>query len=346
MTWEDGMKNFFSTFFASSRMGPLGYILDNPYSPLHIERTIPSRNWRDAFEDLLAIDLTGKMINTEDRAAEDVVAARHRYDDASQTIEALNYAMQNNQELEKRAFETRRIAVNEGDNVAVAEIDNSVLPGLRSSRENHILQGIKLKEDYEKNKAATATCLKPRGQWITSLINSGALPGWRWTTRNSVDGQVVDIGRRDAPPELDAGITVSELELAGRFEEGQPHGFGSPQPLPKEILQMLANWSPPALETAIKAPILRKFWPSPSSVLFQAVETEPVQSPNGSAGVKVIIQNHLLNGEVATQEIVRQPGKVLEEIESARRSMRYVREFSMSGAKADSSGQSDLILDS
>ncbi|KAL8765069.1 MAG: hypothetical protein Q9209_007730 [Squamulea sp. 1 TL-2023] len=344
MTWEDGMKNFFSTYFASSRMGPLGYILNNPYSPLYVERALPSHNWRDAFEDLLAIDLTGKMINTEDRAAEDVVAARNRYDDASQAIQLLNYTIQKNEELKKFALESRNVAVDNRDDGAVARIDNAILPELKALRENHISEGIKCKEEYDKDMAATATSLKTRGQWITSLINSGALPGWRWTVRNSVDGPTVYIRRKHAPPELDAAVAMSELELNEHFEKGQPYNFDSPQPLPEEKLQMLVKNPPPAPDPAIGGSLLRKFWPSPSSILCQDVETEPVQLANGSPGVKVIIQNRLLNGKVATKEIVRQPGKVLEEIESARRSMRYVRDFTRSGGNPDSVGQSDLVL--
>lgn len=40
-------------------MGPLGYILHSQYSPFRLETEYPSRNWRDAFEDLLALDLGG-----------------------------------------------------------------------------------------------------------------------------------------------------------------------------------------------------------------------------------------------------------------------------------------------
>lgn len=69
MTWQDGVKHFFSNFLASPRMGPIGYILNSPYSPLRLERQIPYKDWRDPFEDLLAIDAGRGMISKEDRKA-------------------------------------------------------------------------------------------------------------------------------------------------------------------------------------------------------------------------------------------------------------------------------------
>lgn len=32
-------------------MWPLGYILSSPYSPFYLEKQMPDREWRDAFED-------------------------------------------------------------------------------------------------------------------------------------------------------------------------------------------------------------------------------------------------------------------------------------------------------
>ena len=34
MTWYDGANHFFSTLLATPSMGPIGYILESPYSPL------------------------------------------------------------------------------------------------------------------------------------------------------------------------------------------------------------------------------------------------------------------------------------------------------------------------
>lgn len=38
VTWDDGIKYFLSRYLATSRMWPIGYVMDSPYSPLHLER--------------------------------------------------------------------------------------------------------------------------------------------------------------------------------------------------------------------------------------------------------------------------------------------------------------------
>ncbi|KAL8725829.1 MAG: hypothetical protein Q9166_007116 [cf. Caloplaca sp. 2 TL-2023] len=343
MTWDDGEKYFFSTLFATPRMGPVGYILDSPYSPLRVERDIPSRNWRDAFEDLLAIDLNGKMIDTKDRKAEDASASKHRYDVATSTIQMVNHLVQKSLEGEKKWLDLRKRASKNRDTASVAQIDEQVLPNIRSNREEVIAEGSKAKANFEQFETATASSLKTRGQWIASLITSGALPGWQWATRNSVAGPIMNFRRRDASPELDAGIQLSELELAQVFENGQPHAFGSPEALPQEPIQALANGSVTAREPPGGDNMARTFWPSPSSILLQRAET--VKLSDTSSDLKVIIHNHLLNGKVVTKEFVRQPGKVLEEVENARLSMDHLRTFVMESWKFNSANQSDITTD-
>lgn len=71
-------------------MWPIGYAVLSPYSPLSIERQLPDRNWRDAFEDLLALDSGGQMINLAERKKESVVAEKLWRDHIYQRIERIN----------------------------------------------------------------------------------------------------------------------------------------------------------------------------------------------------------------------------------------------------------------
>ena len=71
-------------------MWPIGYTVLSPYSPLSIERQLPNRNWRDAFEDLLALDSGGQMIEEAERKKESVVAERLWRDQISQHVETIN----------------------------------------------------------------------------------------------------------------------------------------------------------------------------------------------------------------------------------------------------------------
>ena len=107
MTWGDGMKYFFSSFYATPRMWPIGYILDSHYSPLRLERRLPNRNWRDAFEDLLAVEAGRDIISDEGRKAGDDYASRNRYELASRFIAEANLAAQKGPEMLRQTLEAR-----------------------------------------------------------------------------------------------------------------------------------------------------------------------------------------------------------------------------------------------
>ena len=49
-------------------MWPFDYIQDGPYSPLQVEDEIPKGNWRDAFQDLLAIKNDHDLISERKQA--------------------------------------------------------------------------------------------------------------------------------------------------------------------------------------------------------------------------------------------------------------------------------------
>ncbi|KAI4223671.1 MAG: hypothetical protein L6R40_008492 [Gallowayella cf. fulva] len=302
--------------------------MGSPYSPLRVERDIPSRNWRDAFEDLLAIDLGGQMIGHEHRKAEDETAAKIRYDTASEAITLTNEGVQDLLKRENKWLSWRNKCEANGDRDLVMKID-AALQDLRSSREGLASEGADAKTEYEKNATASASSLKPRGQWIASLITSGALPGWESSMSNSLDGPVMFFSRHDAPPELQAGIATSELEMHEVFEDKQPHRIDSPQQIPSDRIRALAH--PSRFQARVHASsYLQKIWPSPLSVLYQTARTEPANKAHGaSGGFKVVVQNYLINGKVDTKEFVQQPGKLLEEVEKVRSSMAHLRLLEM-----------------
>ncbi|KAI4158466.1 MAG: hypothetical protein LQ342_007422 [Letrouitia transgressa] len=51
-----------SDWLTKPKFWPVGYILDSSYSPLALEEQFPEHKWRDAFEDLLAIESSGKPV--------------------------------------------------------------------------------------------------------------------------------------------------------------------------------------------------------------------------------------------------------------------------------------------
>lgn len=322
MTWGDGVKYFFSTYYATPRMWPIGYILDSHYSPLRLERHYPNRNWRDAFEDLLAVEAGRDMISNESRNAEDEYASRNRYELASRVIAEANLAAQENPKLLKEAMEVRQLAVKNGHHHHVKVLDEYFIPSIKSKSEGSASRALETKSAFEKNRTATASSLKPRGQWIASLINSGALPTWNWDTWQSIAGPMMNFTKQNPPPptELDAGISISEHELEQIFERGQPHAFGAPPPLPDEQVRALTNGSMTQLYGQSMNPDpLKAFLPSPSSIVFQSARSEPVQLPGGAVGTKVRFENTLANGKAVVKEFIQEPAKVLEEVENARK---------------------------
>ncbi|KAL8834632.1 MAG: hypothetical protein Q9176_007381 [Flavoplaca citrina] len=136
MTWDEGVKNFFSTYFATRRMWPIGYILGSPYSPLRAELEMPSKNWRDAFEDLLALENGRDMIREDIRKAEDDHGARRVFNFASFAIAKCNHDLNENQKLEAEYRATREEAVKHNDHRIPQSITDDLLPYVNPKRHN------------------------------------------------------------------------------------------------------------------------------------------------------------------------------------------------------------------
>ncbi|KAL8840955.1 MAG: hypothetical protein Q9176_003527 [Flavoplaca citrina] len=338
MTWTDGVKNFFSIINATPRMGPLGYILGSAYSPLAVEKEMPHRNWRDAFEDLLALDTGGNMIPDAHRKAEDDYAAKERYDYTSETISMCNTLLREWEKIDKR-FE--RICKFTSDTDRNPFLGDRIRAMRKQDTENIIAHAKKTQLDYEAVKDASASSQKSHGQWITSLISSGALPGWYWVEQTSVDGPHMGFSRTKAPPELEASITITEKELSEQFVHGQPQKIGSPQGLPPDRLQALRDGVIEAPKSRIGPK--RLFSPGVSSTLMQTGTTETFKRPDGSRGTKVTIKNQLVNGRMVEKEYIQQPAKVLEEIVNARKSMAYLMLSLVEGQQMDPLDEIDSV---
>ncbi|KAL9024585.1 MAG: hypothetical protein Q9196_006409 [Gyalolechia fulgens] len=342
MTWDDGVKHFFSTILSAPRMWPLGFILDSPYSPLRLEQDVPALNWRDAFEDLLALEAGRPMIPEENRKAEDLFAAGNRFKMASWGISAINYLMQDREKLQAMFQEAHRAALKHKDKRKAESISENQLGSLKSDQERHAAHAQHFKAEYEEQTNSTASSLKPRGQWIASLMNSGALPAWNWMVHNSIKGPVLTFHRNDAPPGLENdGITISELEILQHFEAGRPFSFESPIPLPIRETRAVIDGNAILPHIPVPNDPYEKFRPNKNSVMVQFARSEPVELPDGSIGSKTVITNRLANETIETKEFMQQPARLLEEVENARKSMEVVRE-NVRVISEDYSGESPL----
>ncbi|KAI4115979.1 MAG: hypothetical protein LQ338_007782, partial [Usnochroma carphineum] len=276
---------------------------------------------RDAFEDLLALEARGAMIRKESRMAEDRFAARNRFEYISGKISIFNSLLGDVQELEGMWQEAYQKALRDKDDQRIEVIGKKLIPSIRSDQQDRVASIQQDRAEYERNRHSTASSLKPYGQWIASLMDSGALPSWKWSVIISVDGPVMSFGKRDAPPELDAGITCSEFELEEQFQQGQPHDFGTPTLLTRMHVKPLIDKRDSITEKDAANDPFRKFRPSKSSILAQTTDTETIELPDGSVGSKVLLENYLADGTSVVKEFVQEPEKLLEEIENARKSM-------------------------
>lgn len=319
MSAEDGVKYLFNTFFAAPRMWPVGYILANPYSPLRLEREMPSQNWRDAFEDLLALESGGEMIKAENRKAEDQAAACERFRHTSWVISCTNRISIKKSKEQALLQEHYEIAARHEDTSAMDTIRNKLLPALKSDHEGFIDLAQRTKDEYEKERDLTASQGKPRGQWIASLMNSGALPTWTWGLSNSTDGPVMDFRTRNTAPESYGTVSLSEQELSEIFEEERPFSFSPTVPLPQAPIDALVNGT-----HRIESHPWEDFTPS-KAVVAQSADTEPTKLPDGSSGWKTNVCNTLADGTSVTKAFAEKPGELYEEIVNARASMDHLR---------------------
>ncbi|KAL8854163.1 MAG: hypothetical protein Q9221_001085 [Calogaya cf. arnoldii] len=326
MTWEDGAKNFFSTYFAAPRMWPIGYILGSPYSPFSVERDIESKNWRNAFEDLLALESGRGMIPEQDRKAEHEHAVRTLFESASYFITRCNRSLDDNKRREAETRLRLQQAEDHKEKHVVEAITDYLLPWIESDNQRHIANAQEEKASFELLRNLPASHLMMRGQWITSLITSGALPGWKSAICSTTVGQAMDYSKRNSPPDLDASFTISELELQQVFAEGHPYDFRDPPEFPTSaaVKDLLGGPDPPTYPEIPNDPF-EKFRPSNSSIIHQSTECDLIKMPDGSIGPKAKILNTLVDGRTEAKEFVHNPVGVLEETKGAEWSMMMMR---------------------
>lgn len=305
-------------------MWPVDYILNSIYSPLRLEQDVPNHQWRDAFEDLLALECNGEMVSPESRKKEAETAVKILYGKASHIIYRVNQNLRQLARLQTELQESRERALLNGDMTRVSRIGNETLPLVRSCMEGEIRKSRVVKEAVEAQKDFPASRLKQRGQWIASLISSGALPGW---TSHLESGptpgqQRMLIRERTDPsngPDDQNRIVCTENALEQIFGQGKISEradssveidlFGLRS---NEVLRITKSegegWSIYHSEVN----------PPRRHVTNQSTTSERVLLPDGSKVNKVVLTSHSVNGKKEKTVIIQDACKVLEEVEKAR----------------------------
>lgn len=328
VTLADRMGQVVKEWLLSPQLWPVGYVMGSPYSPFRVEKELPKRDWRDAFEDLLALESGGEMISHESRKHEKAVAANLSWERAKHCIETLNKLNSQAGPLFSRAQTALNAAKSTG------QLDPSITrwldDKLNESREMMqrrvaVAEAFKAKEATSREWSASRR--KDRGQWMASLITSGALRGWGSALEDSEHGPLITLYKEQTAPEDYDSIALTERELHEHFEGGKPFEAGVPGPPWYEV-----SSGPPAVSVDDHQVVEESSSPQPppeERIVVSRVPDRPYFSrqttaaecitlPNGKMATRVVMKNYLTNGGVEEKVILHEPGKVLQEVEKAR----------------------------
>lgn len=323
LSWKQSLRHHLSNYFLSPRMWPIGYILQSPYSPFWLEIEVPTHNWRDAFEDLLALESGGEMISLESRNKESEVAKHIRHNNISHNVSLVNDQLKHSARYMSLLKRWRDLAARE-DRTDTLESIAEAIPLQEESSKQTIAAAEGMIATLEQNmgKSFPASSYKMRGQWMASLVSSGALPGWQAKLFESSEGLQVGLFKTDGDQDDPDGQRMTELEIMKQFEEGIPMQLGNPiwstdaghYPEPKQISEVARD----------DVSITYVEYPTPPvapSVLSQATTVERSKSENGDLSTKVTLRNLLTDGTTEQKEVTNDSSKVLEEIHRVYASM-------------------------
>ena len=319
------IQQAFKDWLLSPSMWPVGYVIASPYSPFRVEQELPKREWRDAFEDLLALESGNSIISHESRKQEMEAAAKVRWERTNYLIEKINQLNSGIapalNEMQK-AIDEMRVSGNRANLTTIPLLEYH----LKGAKED-VLHRVALARSYkaweEDNRELSASRHKSRGQWTASLVASGALRGWHSVLQDSEVGDVITLGKLDGPE----NVRFSEEELAEHFDEGKPlHGATpndplyrvsrQPRAMPEKNPQILDEDSGPVVPP--DEPQLWSLVPERPCFWRQSTVAEQITLPIGKTVTKVVMRNWLTNGDVEEKVMIQEPGKVLQEVEKAR----------------------------
>ncbi len=300
-------------------MWPLGYILGSEYSPLNLEQQLPNFNWRDRFEDLLALESGNKMISAVSRQNEAETASRIRYESVHDDISHVNQELQRNQDYVVLLHKLRELSVRRRDPAYVSMIDEEALPFQKESSEIAIADGKALIGSLKALRNKPASSYKKRLPWITSLISSGAMRGWESAIYDSSDGWLADVYKADGSGD---GQMFSELDLAMIFKRGHRLDFRSPT---WSTYEGFYNNSYPQIDELCPdgdadpdyQHTLNTIDNVRPSIMSQLTTVQRKKSWNGSIETRVVLKNRFSDGTEEEKTIVNDASKVLEEVEKA-----------------------------
>ena len=263
------------------------------------------------------------MISAVSRQNEAVTASRVCNEGVHDEVSHVNQELQRNQDYVVLLLKLREIAVRRKDTGIIAMIDDEALPAQKQSAEMVIAMGKSLIRDLKDLQNKPASSYKRRVPWITSLISSGAMLGWKSVLYDSADGWHADVYRDNASGD---GHIFSELDLALSFKKGHRLDFRNPtwstydgyyNNYYPQIEQLCPDGDDPDAEHTYNT--IDNLRPS---VLSQTTTVQQRKSWNGSIETRVTLKNYFTDGQEEEKMIVNDASKVFEEVEKAHASIK------------------------
>lgn len=329
VSYHDRIQQAMKDWLLSPQMWPIGYIVGSPYSPFRVEQELPQRDWRNAFEDLLALESGGEMISEKSREEEKVVAASIGWERASDCIQKLNKLNTRDSQtftLAQAALNQAKSPGHQPEPPIVAGLERMIIDIRQITQQRVAVAEMFKAREASRGKFSTSRH-KDRGQWMASLITSGALKGWNSLLKDSEAGDLVVLSKETETPDDEAGFSGTEHELRAHFEDDRPLVPGTPGP-PLYVISPVSPDAPVddrSLDIEDSSPRMFAFVPEilsrvPERPYFygQQMTAERITLPNGRTATKVVMKNYLTNGDVEEKVMIQEPGKVLQEVEKAR----------------------------
>ncbi|KAL9131467.1 MAG: hypothetical protein Q9217_000615 [Psora testacea] len=316
-------------------MWPIGYLIASPYSPLQLESDVGGFNWRDRFEDLIALENGGEMISMESRRREAKVGHRLMFEGTRRLVDCLNADLRRNHRWLTIVNAWRQIARDDNMTQNIARADRDILPAINARNDEVLSHGkatIELAREIRDRKTAAASNSKSPGLWMSSLITSGALKGWMSIMANSNDGPYYKL--RKTTDDSDDGQCFTDLELMQKFKGGIPISVGSPNwstmdaPYPR-LPSMTGRADDGTFDGSLDLQTYKQL-SIKRSILRQLASAEEVKYRNGTKATKVFLVNHYTDGSMERKEIIQDPVKVLQEVNEAQAQMELYRDAMLS----------------
>ena len=354
LPWTDAAQQLVSTQLARPQYWPIGYIFNNSYSPFNLEHEMPKHHWRDAFEDLLAVESGRGLISLEDRRRETEATDQLRFERTSNIITRLNHLLRKDAADLALLEKTRDVAKTRNDELVVSFCDEKA-GTVNELMKMHIQLAEVTRDGFKAYNGITGSQSKGLGHWAASLITNGAMKGWWAAVSNSEGGELWHFEKhRHKEGEDIIGSTSTEGELHGLFVNKIPLSTEGPGPALDERPsgRLTANGSFPLDHDAINEgnPFPRQYNDDGESedseglverlgrvelsrtpeylttltlpaVRYQSMEANNIKNFDGSIGTRVILRTWFMDGTSGKSEFTNDSTKVLQEVFKARHSI-------------------------